>query len=263
MTHDGRNPLLGCRTLDVPINPFGAVDALSLSPGGVVVKGWATDPDAPSTAVEVHMYVDGVLRAGGAANDNRPDVGAAFPYGTQYGYAIPVAIGAGDHQVCAYGLNVAGSVGVNSLLGCRSTSRTGDPVGYVTFYQDKVVSATIQSRKVEGYLVDPDTDSPVEVHIYSFPWNQSGGPPFFENPTLISVLRANAEAPARVPPGVARPLVATFGTSHGFSGDVTFFGGISVTCAHAVNAAGTPGNNFLLGCTGHGPLVTEPIGAVE
>ena len=62
LTDDGRNPLLGCRTIDVPINPFGTVDALSLSPGGLIVRGWAIDPDAPSTPVDVHVYVDGILR---------------------------------------------------------------------------------------------------------------------------------------------------------------------------------------------------------
>jgi hypothetical protein len=259
LTDDGSNPLLGCRGIDVPVHPFGTIDALSLAPGGVVVRGWAIDPDAPADAAEVHVYVDGVLTTGGTANDTRIDLAKALPYGREHGYSVAVPLGVGEHQLCAYGLNVSGSVGVNSLLACRTLSRAGDPVGFVSF-AGMPLGGSFQAWSVYGYLVDPDTNEPVDVHIYRFGWPVSNASGPAAPPTLESVVRANALPHERVSPDAIRPLVRTFGTNHGFVGDVTWQSGIFYRCAYAVNAPGTPGGNFLLGCTGPGPSRDGTVG---
>lgn len=114
----GGNSLLGCRTVDVvPSSPYGSLDGVSRTPGGLRVTGWAIDPNT-ADPIEVHVYVDGVGAGVQVANVSRPDVGNVYPaYGPNHGFAMNVPGDARPHQVCAYGINVG--AGGNSLLGCR------------------------------------------------------------------------------------------------------------------------------------------------
>ena len=261
LTPEGDNPLLGCRTVVVPTvpvgAPFGALDVLSLKPGAVIVHGWATDPDASNTPVEVHVYVDGALKAGGIASDARADVAAAFPYGANHGYSIEISLDPGEQQVCTYGINATGSVGVNALLACTTTNRTGDPVGNITLGSTGMRSGSIIPWRIEGFLVDPDTSAPIEVHLYRFPWIDALATPptpSFDRPELIGNIRADASPPASIPSSFISSLVAGFGSDHGFSIPLAYDFDHGLTCAYAVNAPGTPGKNYLLGCAGTGVL---------
>ncbi len=113
------NPLLGCaRTSGAP---RGALDAVTRPAGTLRVRGWALDPDA-ATAIDVHVYVDGVGRAAHTANTIRRDVGAVFGgWGDNHGFDFAVAgIAPGPHQVCVYGISVGASG--NALLGCKNTT---------------------------------------------------------------------------------------------------------------------------------------------
>ena len=67
------------------------------------------------------------LRPGRARREHgRTDVGAAYPgYGDTHGFDGTVAAPAGQHEVCAYGINVSG--GGNQLIGCRTVNVTGRP----------------------------------------------------------------------------------------------------------------------------------------
>jgi len=116
---DDQNALIGCRPFDMPTGPpFGALDAVHPTAPGVVVAGWAIDPDVP-TAVDVHIYIDGRLVRGVAANRARVDVTAAYPqFPADHGYEATFELGEGPHVVCAYGINAG--PGTNALLGCRS-----------------------------------------------------------------------------------------------------------------------------------------------
>src|SRR5262249_43519796 len=44
----GNNNLLGCRTVFVDSSPFGSLDWAQPSSGGIVMAGWAIDPDISS-----------------------------------------------------------------------------------------------------------------------------------------------------------------------------------------------------------------------
>jgi len=112
------NPLLGCRAVDVPGDPFGNLESVIRNGSTASVNGWALDPDT-SGPVAVHVYVDGGWGGLAVADLPRPDVGSAFPRsGPDHGFSLSVPLGAGPHQVCAYLINV-GPGTTNPLLGCR------------------------------------------------------------------------------------------------------------------------------------------------
>lgn len=112
----GGNALLGCRVLDTPTDPRGALDAVSRVPGGIQASGWALDPET-AQPIAVHVYA-GPVGQPVSASANRPDIAVAFPgYGDRHGFQTTVPTGDGPVQVCAYGIGVG--AGGNSLLGCR------------------------------------------------------------------------------------------------------------------------------------------------
>jgi len=117
----GANTLLGCRTVVVPGgNPIGNVDAINPLPDGAInLWGWSIDPDT-AAATDIHAYLDGVGTNLGPANQNRPDIAAAFPaYGPAHGYSATLTnIAPGPHQLCLFAINRG--TGTNTLLTCRT-----------------------------------------------------------------------------------------------------------------------------------------------
>ena len=110
-------------------NPIGYLDLTSAKPGYVRVKGWAFDPDAPTTPLGVRVYVGGQAGTAGAveyelgANSakSRSDVAAKYPEaGAKHGFdATFSTLKSGPQQVCVYAVGIA--PGEDSLLGCKST----------------------------------------------------------------------------------------------------------------------------------------------
>ena len=87
----GPNAGLGCADVVVADRPpVGSVDHLALTLDGstVVLGGWALDPDS-AAPVAVHVYVDGRLHTGVAADGARPDVAAALGVGSLHGWRPP------------------------------------------------------------------------------------------------------------------------------------------------------------------------------
>lgn len=109
----GSNALVGCRAIGAAV-PFGALDAVRRNGSDVVLEGWALDPRR-FEATQVHVYVDGVLRAGAVADRERSDVGRVYPrYGAARGYELAVSAGRGS-TVCLYALGAV----TNALVACR------------------------------------------------------------------------------------------------------------------------------------------------
>lgn len=115
------NPLLGCRTVVVPMgSPIGSIDGASLTNGTVSLNGWAIDPNTANPDI-VHVYVNGVGFEI-TANQNRPDLGNPWGLGSAHGWSFSTPrIGTGVQQVCVYALNIVGP-GSHQLLGCRNLS---------------------------------------------------------------------------------------------------------------------------------------------
>jgi len=108
--------------IQVGNNPYGALDAATPSAGAVDVRGWAIDPDSREP-IDVEVKVDGASAGVVRASENRPDIAASYPdYGAKHGYSLLVHASAGNHRVCAYGLNVG--PGANAELGCRDVEVT-------------------------------------------------------------------------------------------------------------------------------------------
>lgn len=124
------------------------------------IFGWAYDADAPTSSVEVHIYVDGVPTKSVMANQHRGDLVAAGissdPY-HGFGWA-PEGLSAGTHTIEAYAINIGG--GLNLRL---SSSKTLT----ITSALPRGVLDTATPGLISGWAYDADAGlAAVEVHIY-------------------------------------------------------------------------------------------------
>ena len=221
----GANAALGCRAVEVGRAPIGALESASVGPRAVRVRGWTYDPDAPTQALEVHVYVDGVGRVAVTADQPRPDIAAAHPEaGLHHGYDATVgALTYGSHQVCTYAINETANA-TNTRLGCQSvTLPAGLPVG-----QLESVSGGPGTVRATGWAIDPDVAAPVEVHVY-----------------VDGVGRVAATADQDRPDLAAR--YPTYGPAHGFDVSVPVDPGNHVVCVYAINNVPNTANPQL-GC---------------
>jgi hypothetical protein len=207
------NPLIGCKSVTV-INhsPIGALDSVtSTSPGAIAVRGWALDPDTTSS-IRVHVYLDGVATSALAATGPRADVGRIFGKGDNHGFTGTLNAAAGPHQVCVYAINTP--AGLNPGIGCTSVVVSNDaPIGAL----DSVTSG-MESFTVRGWALDPDTTSPINVHVY-----------------------VDGVAVASIPASTSRPDVGRIfgmGDSHGFTGTFTATYGPHQVCVYAIDSSG-------------------------
>lgn len=214
-------------------NPFGSLDGAQRLTGSIRVRGWAIDPDT-TAAIPVHVYVDGRIAATGTAGTSRGDVAQAYPgWGPGHGFDLEVPVTPGDHTVCVYAINRGTGTG-NPLLGCRRV--TGDPFGSLD-----AVTRRPEGAVVTGWAVDPDTASPIDVHVYVNGRGWAAG-------------RADRERP-----DVARAL--STGGTHGYAVPLAGLGpGTHEVCTYGINVAS--GANSLLGCR-RVTLRAEPFGALD
>ena len=200
--------------------PIGSLDAAtSPSPGVIAVRGWAVDPDT-TASIRVHIYVDGKATKALTAAGSRPDVGRIYRRGDAHGFSGSVNAANGTHQVCVYAIDSAG--GANPRIGCRTVNVVNRaPTGHL----DAV--ATSQGRILaSGWALDPDTTSPINVHVY-----------------------VDGKAVQSVPANASRPDVGRIfgkGDNHGFSGTVNALAGAHEVCVYAIDSAGGPSPRF--GC---------------
>ncbi len=206
--------VLACRTVDVHSDPIGRVDGVQGGPGQVAVSGWALDPDT-TAANDIHVYVDGRGVNLGPANASRPDVASIFPsWGAAHGFAatLPLDRG-GDHQICAYAINLG--YGGNVSLGCTAVrTPTGSPVGVT-----EVIQRTAGGVRVSGWALDPDTTAPVDIHVY------------------VGGQGTNLGAASLARPDLA-PHYPAYGTGHGFDATIAAPAAPTQACVYAIDRAG-------------------------
>jgi hypothetical protein len=225
------NPMLGCRSITVNTashSPVGALSAATVAGRTATIRGWMVDPDAPTSAGSVHVYVSNwgatALAAASSTSATRPY--AVFGVDSKHGYNLPLTLDAGSYDVCAYGINTG--AGSNTLLGCRAVTiqaAAWNPEG-------RVDGATVHDWRVSvgGWAVDFDTPTdPVAVHVYL-------------DGRAVSGVRADRPRTdvGRVFPGV--------GDYHGYQATVTVPAGSHQLCAYAINVGQGTGNPRL-GCT--------------
>ena len=111
----GANQQIGCRSVVVPADPFGAVDVVRAGGGGIRVSGWAIDPNT-TDPIDVHVYV-GNAGIPLLADRERVDLAAVYPgSGTQHGFDVVVPGRAGQ-TVCVYAINAG--PGATRVIACR------------------------------------------------------------------------------------------------------------------------------------------------
>jgi hypothetical protein len=213
------NTTLGCRNVQVPQAmgnvPTGATDAW-VTGRSVSVGGWTLDPDALTTPLDVHLYVDGAGVAVWRAGDAGAPTSAVYPgAGDAHRFGGSLTVGGGRHEICAYGINVG--AGTNSLLGCRTV------VVDRAAFNPEGAWETMELRNgrlsVSGWARDLDATGPIQVHVYI----GGGG----------SVLVAGG------------PHAQVDGS--GFAADLAIAPGTHRVCAYAINV-GEGTTNPQMGC---------------
>jgi len=218
------NVTLGCQTVNVLAgNPFGHLDSVVPSPGGVALWGWAIDPDTVASG-QVVVSVDGSSVATLTASQVRPDVGAAYPaYRAAHGFASLLTLSGGKHTVCVNAINQLSGT-ANPQLGCQTvTVLAGNPIGHLDGATVAAGTATFW-----GWAIDPDVTAPIAVHIY------------------VDGKLATITSAAGGRPDVAR-LYPSYGIAHGFFGQLPLVPGTHRVCAFAINTA-SGSTNPELGC---------------
>ena len=114
------NPLIGSASATaINTPPIGALDQAVATAEGVVLSGWAFDPDQPGTSISVAVYRDDIGISWYTADIARPDVNAVYGITGRHGFSVTVPTAAGTHQFSVFGIDVA-PAGRNPLLGTRT-----------------------------------------------------------------------------------------------------------------------------------------------
>ncbi len=217
-------------------SPLGGYD-LVVSRGAITVQGWALDPDAPTTALDISVTVGGQADWAKFKSDySRPDVGAAYPgYGDKHGMKTTFEVFGGDTTVCVIARNIG--TGADKEFGCTTVAvETASPYG------GSSVGEVPGGIHLEGWTLDTDTVAPLAVHVYI--------------DGVGAAYLADAYRPdvGRVFPG--------FGDKHGIDLLLPTSVGTHEVCAYGINVG--MGFNSLLGC--HTVTVSstaDPVGVLE
>jgi hypothetical protein len=226
-----KNPLINCVTVVVGnalFLPVGHLDSARVNGRAIEVGGWALDPDAKTTPLAVHMYIDGRYARPLTADGSRTDIAAAYPgAGDRHGFASSIDYGPGVHPVCAYAINAGAGVG-NPSLGCATVEipqRAWEPIGNLE-------------------AVTPRSGGRVDVVGWN--WDPDAGPA--SNPVHVYV---DGRYAGQLPSDGSRPDVAAAfpaaGPGHGFSTTLTVGTGAHTVCVFGINV-GMGQSNPVLGC---------------
>lgn len=201
-------------------SPRGAVDGGGVGYRSLSVRGWAFDPETTIRAIQVRVTVDGTSTFV-AADESRPDVGAAFPgMGDAHGFSLSRAASPGSHRVCVSAVNVG--AGQDTDLGCRDAAVAAEPLGHLDD-----VSASAGRVTLSGWVMDPTSAAAVTVRVV-----------------------VDGRAVATVPANGARPDVALAypgaPSNTGYTASVPVASGAHTVCAVGVNVGA--GRDVALGC---------------
>ena len=204
----GVDKTLACSNVTVIDSPRGRVDAIAQAPGGLRVTGWTYDPDVPTAALVVYVYINGKLH-GIRADQARADVAAAFPVaGANHGFGTTFPLPEGTYSVCAVAGNL--SYGASRTLACTTRTLRFTPTTVITSF-----SQTATGVRITGWSEDPDTAAPIQVRVN-------------DNGRQYSQLTAN--------------LAGATHTGHNFVVTPTLRSGYHALCVFGLNVAFGTGN---------------------
>jgi hypothetical protein len=228
----GSNVLIANRTIEIG-SPLGALERVDPAGGGVRVQGWAVDPDVAGP-IPVHVYVGGVGTAITADKVRNDLVGGVLaPYGATHGFDAVVPGPPGRQDIVVYAINDNGPA---KLVAARSVDvLSGSPFGALD-----VVRAGPGTVRVAGWVLDPDSSGPIDVHVY--------------------VDAVGTPIKADIPRPDVGAIYPGYGSAHGFDAVIPAPAGWLQVCAYGIDVG--PGGNSLVGC--RNVLVGgDPFGAVD
>lgn len=198
-----------------PPPPTGWVGSVERRPDALRVVGWVR-PSSGTGAVTVDMTDNGqVVVAGITANIVRSDVGA-YGFDTMIlASAVPGGLPPANH-VCVQTTDGA------SVIACTDYSLAVNPFGNL----ESASQSGAGIVKVSGWALDPDTASPIGVHLYvdgTFATGTSAGVDHHDQSSGF----------------------AGYGGGHGFDTVVTTATGTHSVCAYGINVGA--GQNWQLG----------------
>lgn len=172
--------------------PMGSVDGVTGHNGSFHVWGWALDPDQPSTAIAIHVYIypqgsTNPVKGYNAtvANLNRPDLKSDDPnsigarYGTVHGFDcwidVTSEVPAGTYDVRVWPINVGSSEGNHTI----TYSGNGGEVKTITISNPYTVSynanggtgAPSAQRKVTSINITLSSTTPTRTGYTFNGWN--------------------------------------------------------------------------------------------
>lgn len=167
-------------------DPFGALDGCIPEEGGFRLIGWALDWDAPYTALQINVYLDGQLVLQGKADAQRTDLNQniAGDIGDYHGYNLWIPTDkTGEHSYSVYAINE----GAGSHV-CIKEGTVNLPVRD----KDGPVISDVKVTNVtnKGYDVSCTVTDPSGVDRVMFPtWTTANG-----QDDLLSDWSTNAKA---------------------------------------------------------------------
>jgi hypothetical protein len=149
-----------CLTGKVPV---GVVEQVSCVGNKVTVKGWAYDPDQPSTSIKVSIYQDGKGLMGINASLPRSDVNRARGISGNHGFSATFTASSGRHTFTVFAINIAGGSGNPQIGGKTIIVNAGAaPVGHLDS-----ANPVGDSVVLTGWAFDRDSPSTsIAVNIY-------------------------------------------------------------------------------------------------
>jgi hypothetical protein len=204
------------------IDPFGTIQSISTTPARATAQGFAIDPSAPTQAISVNLYLDGVWQRTYRADQANAAAGQALAgAGNSHGFSIEFAMRGVPVEMCIAALNVG--AGKDQWIGCRTVQPpSGQPVGRIDH-----ASASGRTANISGWTLDPDTAAPINVHAY------------------LDGRYAGAFTANKSRPDVGR-VYRDYGDNHGFAFQLPIPVGTSEICVYAI--AVPMDDNPLLGC---------------
>lgn len=220
--------------------PRGALDSAAAVGTSIRVRGWAFDPDQPSTSLTVAVQLNGVTVVTKAAATARPDVNKAFGIGGNHGYDITVPAKQGRTTVAVQAINIAGGRG-NAQLGSRAVTVAPPPA--LPIGRIDGITSVAGGLRLRGWAFDKDQPATsISVAVYL----DNGGVAWF---------------PTNVPRADVNRVYRLTG-SHGFDITVPASPGRHEVDVYGINVGGGSGNP-LIGSASATATGTPPIGSLD
>ena len=139
--------------------PFGALEAVTPSPRGFRIKGWAVDPNVSDPLV-LHVYANGQVVQWLTADQPRPEVAASFPgAGDRHGFDTEIAVPEGNYTITVYAIN-QGDGTEHPVIGSA-------PVGVGVPFGTFDAFAGPDHIRLVGWTIDPDSPGGnTQAHVY-------------------------------------------------------------------------------------------------